>query len=187
MSANQPPEGGPQGPGTPQGPGIPQGPGTPQGIPQGPPPGQGQPAGYPGGAPQLGPDGQPVYPGAYPPPGGFQPPVAEPPKKAGTLKRILTSVGIAVLVILGGILWRSGVFDTPSLKVGACVQQTSSDSVKTVDCGSAEAQYKVLGIKEKQSQASGRLGACNDWPDTTSVYWEGRNNSSGTVYCLQKL
>ena len=155
------------------------------GGPQVGPDGQPVQPGYAG--PPLGPDGQPLPPGAYPPPGGFQPQVAEQPKKGFQLKKFLTSIGIAIVVIVLGIMWRTGVFDSPSMKVGDCVQQTGSDSVKVVDCGSADAQYKVLGIKEKQSQSAGRLGACNDWPDTTSIYWEGRNTASGTVYCLQQV
>ncbi len=154
-------------------------------APQVGPDGQPVQPGYAG--PPLGPDGQPLPPGAYPPPGGFQPQVAEQPKKGFQLKKFLTSIGIAIVVIVLGIMWRTGVFDSPSMKVGDCVQQTGSDSVKVVDCGSADAQYKVLGIKEKQSQSAGRLGACNDWPDTTSIYWEGRNTASGTVYCLQQV
>ncbi|MFT3860968.1 hypothetical protein [Micropruina sp.] len=145
-------------------------------------PQQGAPA-----AAQFGPDGQPLPPGAYPPAGSFQPPVAEPAKQGGKLKRILTSVGIALVAVVVGIVWRSGVFDSPSMKVGDCVQQTGSDSVKVVDCGSADAQFKILGIQEKVSQASARMGACADWADTTSVYWQGRNSSSGIAYCLQKL
>lgn len=182
MSANQPPENNPQQSGNPQNvPGS-----TPeQGFPQQPPaPQYGAP-----GAPQLGPDGQPLQPGApgaYPPAGGFQP-AAEPAKKGGKWQRILLTVGVAIVVAVISALWRNGVFDSPIMKAGDCVQQTGSDSVKVVDCGSADAQFKVLGIKEKVSQASARLGACEAFPDTDSVYWEGRQTGSGTVYCLQKL
>ena len=59
--------------------------------------------------------------------------------------------------------------------------------VKVVACDSADAQYSVLGIVEKQSQISARMGACKAFPETTSVYWQGRDTKSGTVYCLKKL
>jgi hypothetical protein len=127
-------------------------------------------------------------PAGYPPaPGAFAPQPPPPAKKGGVLKRILLTVGVAIVAIVVGILVRSGVFDSPSMKVGDCVQQTGTDSVKVVACDSADAQYKVLGIVEKQSQISARMGACKAFPETTSVYWEGRNNSSGTVYCLQEV
>ena len=45
-------------------------------------------------------------------------------------------------MITVSILWRTGVFDTPSMKVGDCVQQVGTDDVKVVGCGSAEAQFK---------------------------------------------
>lgn len=115
------------------------------------------------------------------------PPAVEQPKQGGTLKRILTSVGIALVVIVVSVLWRSGVFDSPAMKVGDCVQKSGEDSVKVVTCGTADAQYSVLGIVEKQSRYSSQAGACSAWPDTTTVYWEGRNTSSGTVYCLKQL
>ena len=204
MSANQPPENNPQQSGNPQ-----NGPGQApeQGFPQQQPAGQyganpGSPTpdaaaqyGAPGapqygapqyGTPQYGPDGQPLQPGAYPPAGGFQPQVAQPAKKGGRWGRILLTVGIAIVVAVISALWRNGVFDSPTMKAGDCVQQTGSDSVKVVDCSSADAQYTVLGIQEKTTQASARLGACSQWPDTDSVYWEGRQTGTGTTYCLQK-
>ena len=124
------------------------------------------------GRPQFGPDGQPQV---------------EEPKKASRMKRILTSVGIALVVIVVSVLWRSGVFDSASMKAGDCVQKTGEDSVKVVACGTADAQYTVLGVVEKQSRYSAQAGVCKAWADTTTIYWEGRNNSSGTIYCLKKL
>ena len=141
-------------------------------------------------APQFAPAGQPQQPPAagYPPAAGAfvpQPPPA--PKKSGVAKRILFSVVGAIVAIVVGILVRNGIFDSPSMKAGDCVQQTGEDSVKVVACDSADAQYSVLGIVEKQSQISARMGACKAFPETTSVYWQGRDTKSGTVYCLKKL
>ena len=65
------------------------------------------------------------------------------------------------------------------MKAGDCVQREGEDSVKVVTCDTPEAQYTVLGVVEKQSRYSGQAGACNAYPDTTTVYWEGRNNSTG--------
>jgi len=181
MSAN-PPEGQPLQPGAPQlGPdGQPLQGGYPQVGPAGQPLYQG--------APQFGPDGQPLPPGGYvAPPGGFTPAAPEQPKKPGVGKRILFGI-IAAIVALGvSFAIRSGIFDSPKMKAGDCVQREGEDSVKVVTCGAPEAQYSVLGIVEKQSRYSGQAGACNPYPDTTTIYWEGRNNNSGTVYCLKKL
>ena len=152
------------------------------------PPAGGNPP--PQAAPQFAPAGQPQQPPAagYPPAAGAfvpQPPPA--PKKSGVAKRILFSVVGAIVAIVVGILVRNGIFDSPSMKAGDCVQQTGEDSVKVVACDSADAQYSVLGIVEKQSQISARMGACKAFPETTSVYWQGRDTKSGTVYCLKKL
>lgn len=168
MTTNQPPESN-----------VPQ---TPAGPPQTPPPGA-DPA-FAAGQPQA-PDAAPA--GAYPPAAAFAPQPPPEPKKKSVLKRFLiTMVGVVVAIVVG-VLVRSGVFDTPAMKVGDCVQQTGADDVKVVDCTSADAQYSVLGIVEKQSQISARMGACKAFPETTSVYWEGRNTGNGTVYCLKKL
>lgn len=167
MTANQPPEN--------------NAPQTPAGPPQTPPPGA-DPA-FAAGRPQA-PDVAP--PGAYPP-AVFAPQQPPAPQKKSVLKRFLVTI-VGVIVAIGiGIAVRSGVFDSPSMKAGDCVQQVGEDDVKVVDCGSAEAQYSILGIVEKQSQISARMGACKEFPDTTSVYWEGRNNGNGTVYCMKKL
>ena len=163
--------------------GYPQGdPNQPQGFPQGDP---NQPQGFPQGDPNQ-PQGFPPAGGVPPAGGAFVPPGQEQPKKGGVGKRLISAV-VAIVVALGvGFAVRSGIFDS-KMAVGDCLQQTGEDSVKVVGCDSSDAQYKILGVKEKMSKVAAQAGACNDWPDTTSIYWEGRNTSSGTIYCLQKL
>lgn len=168
MSANQPPENDVPSPG-----------------------GDNPPAGSnpPPAAPQFAPAGQPQQPPAagYPPAGGAfipQPPPAS--KKGGMARRLLFAIGGAIVAIVIGILVRSGVFDSPAMKVGDCVQQISEDSVKVVACDSQDAQFSVLGIVEKQGQVTAQL-ACQAYAETTNIYWEGRNKNTGTVYCLKKL
>ena len=196
MIANQPPENNPQRGGNPQNvPGA-----TPeQGVPQQPVPGQpgANPAGeapqygapgapqygaQPQGAPHVGPDGQPLPPGAYPPAGGFQPPAAAPAKN-NNLKRIITSVAVIAISLIVVFVVRG----FSQIKVDDCVKQVGTDRVEKVDCTSSEAKFKVLGIKEGVSQAGARLNACDAWPDATSIYWTGRTSASGTAYCLKGL
>jgi len=145
---------------------------------------EGQP--LPPTAPQYGPDGQPLPPAyGYPPAGGFVPPGAEAPKKQQSLLvRIAIGIGVSLLIAFGFYFFRTTF---GAMKVGDCVQQTGEDSVKVVPCASAEARYEILGIVQNQGKLSGQLGVCRTWPETTSVYWEGRTTSSGTVYCMKKL
>lgn len=196
MSANQPPENNPQQGGNP--PNVPGA--TPeQGVPQQPVPGQpgANPAGeapqygapgapqygaQPQGAPHVGPDGQPLPPGAYPPAGGFQPPAAAPAKN-NNLKRIITSVAVIAISLIVVFVVRG----FSEIKVDDCVKQVGTDRVEKVDCTSSEAKFKVLGIREDVSQAGARLNACDAWPDATSIYWTGRTSASGTAYCLKGL
>ena len=166
MTANQPPED--------------DAPQTPAGTPQAPPPTAG-PIG-----PAFGADRPQAQPESYPP-SAFAAPPPLAPKKTSVRRRWLIIMAAVVVAIVVGILVRSGVFDSPAMKVGDCVTQVEDDNVKVVACGSADAQYTVLGIVEKQSQISARMGACKEFPETTSVYWQGRNNGNGTAYCLKKL
>lgn len=187
MTTNQPPE-------NPENE-VPQ---TPAGPPQTPPPAAGpigQPQTPPPAAGPIGPAFsvdqphlQPDQPqaGGYPPSAFGAPPPPAPKKKSVLKRSLITIVGVVVAIVVG-VLVRSGAFDSPSMKVGDCVQQVGEDDVKVVDCQSTDAQYSILGIVEKQSQISARMGACTDFPDTTSVYWQGRNTNSGTVYCLKRL
>lgn len=137
--------------------------------------------------PPVGPDGQPMPPGGYPPAGGaWVAPSAPQKKKASKLARILSAVAAAALVITFSLLWRSGIFDT-SMKVGDCVRQVGEDNIEVVACDSGQAQYKILGIKERQSQMGAQLGACQDWPDATTSYWTGRRTGNGTLYCMARV
>lgn len=161
------------------------------------PPENQQPQG-PGAAPQAGPaaavpPAAAAYPGpdapgaGYPPAGGFGQPAPSEPKKKSKLVKVLTTVGVAIAVAIVSFLVR-GAFSGPAMKAGDCVQQTGDDSVKVVACDSSEAAFKVLGIIEKRSRASASLpNVCKDYPNATSVYWEGRNAGQGTLYCMQKL
>ena len=111
----------------------------------------------------------------------------EPAKKNSVGKRILFGIIAVVVAIAVSIAIRSGIFDSPKMKAGDCVQREGEDSVKVVTCGTPDAQYTVLGVVEKQSRYSGQAGACNPYPDTSTIYWEGPNNNTGTIYCLKKL
>ena len=130
----------------------------------------------------MGPDGQPLPPGAYPPAGGFQPPAAAPAKN-NNLKRIITSVAVIAISLIVVFVVRG----FSEIKVDDCVKQVGTDRVEKVDCTSSEAKFKVLGIKDGVSQAGARLNACDAWPDATSIYWTGRTSASGTAYCLKGL
>lgn len=67
-------------------------------------------------------------------------------------------------------------------EVGECVAQTGEDEVSKVDCASPEAQYKVVGIEEEGTYLP--AFACNDFPETVTVYSEVGGGGDGFTLCL---
>ena len=71
-------------------------------------------------------------------------------------------------------------------KVGDCVAQEGSDDLKVVECGSADADYKVVGRVEDKTQTEAGISACGPFVDqgAEQAYWEGESGKKGLVLCL---
>ncbi len=144
----------------------------------------GQPA--PGGFAQQGGYQQP---GGYPPPGfpppqngGFPPPMPAPVNRGGGrrgLRLVISLVVIVGVVIAGYILSKS---DPAQAKDGSCIKQTGTDSVKVVDCSSAEAQYKVVKrVEGRYDEVSANTKCPEVAPDATRFYAQ---HGHGTDFLL---
>ncbi|MPY98193.1 MAG: hypothetical protein GEU97_09365 [Actinophytocola sp.] len=71
------------------------------------------------------------------------------------------------------------------------VSATNAD-LKTVDCGSGDALFKVTAKFDNQSEADFDNSAtveklCTPKCDWDSAYWEGEESSNGTILCLKSL
>ncbi|MEV6930522.1 hypothetical protein AB0M46_39395 [Dactylosporangium sp. NPDC051485] len=114
---------------------------------------------------------------------------AAPPAKPGKRRQIRILVGIVVLLgVLLGAAWFFNRDAALNAKVGECLHQVGSDQLRIVPCDSAEADFTVLGkIGDKdQSEASSPFSTvCQQWSDTTSMYWQGEKGSRGDVLCLR--
>ena len=165
-------------------------PSGPQQFPNNPQPFQ-PPQGQPG-QPQFPPPGDPNQAGGFPPPpqgGGF--PAAPPPQPArrggGWKKRILSIVaGLAVLAVIAGIGAYLNRDAANKAKVGDCVSQEGSDDLKVVECGSSDADFKVVGRVEDKTQAEAGISACGPFVEqgAEQAYWEGERGKKGLVLCL---
>jgi hypothetical protein len=143
-------------------------------------------AGTPGQPPQ-----QPVPPQSFPPPQGA--PLGQPlpgqPEKKSPLKKVL---GIAVpVVVVGGLgIARLGLFGAGDPEVGDCIQETGATSFEVVDCGSDEAQYKVVGIEDGE-QSYGDFqndpDSCVRFATAEVALWTGADGELGSVYCAEPL
>jgi hypothetical protein len=145
------------------------------------------------------PSGQPGQPGQFPPPGGdpnqggfppqgggFPPAPAPQPARRGGAGRAIVIL-VVVLVVVGGIAAAGWYFSRDAAnnaKVGDCVQQQGSDDLKVVDCGSADADFKVVGRVEDKTQSEASQGACDGFADAEQAYWEGEPGKKGLVLCL---
>ncbi|MCT7351460.1 hypothetical protein N4P33_04645 [Streptomyces sp. 15-116A] len=150
--------------------------------PQGNPFAQGQqpqPYGQPpqGGFPQQA--GQP----GFPPPGAPVPP----PAAKRFSKKVLRIVGfivIAVLIAVGKWWW--GQSDAETASVGSCMHNEGtqiSPDLKTVDCSSSDAQYKVVEKFDDTSDDS----KCEAVKEATISYYQTGSNSHKVVLCLKEV
>ncbi len=164
-------------------------PGQPRGWGQQPPPGRGQqpPPGQPWGPPpgrgQQPPPGQPWGP---PPGSGAQAFGQLDPQKKRP-RRWLTLLGpvLVVLVVLLSLVQFLGGGDP---ETGDCIQQSGDSDFETVDCGSDEAEYRIVGTDADMTGITFDLTdpgeLCLDFPEATAVFWYGSSSESdGTVYC----
>ncbi|MFE7317792.1 MULTISPECIES: hypothetical protein [unclassified Streptomyces] len=100
-------------------------------------------------------------------------------------KTIMKGIAVAVGVIVIGVGWVSSWNDADTAKVNDCVKNEGNEikpDLKVVDCGTAEAQYKVTAVHTNTTDKS----VC---PSGTLAYSEvqHRRRASDTrfVLCLQ--
>jgi hypothetical protein len=139
-----------------------------------------------------------------PPPSPFGPPPGPPvpvKKKAGAGKTIALVVG--GLVVLGLVCAGILVFvafnkygdRVQNAGVGDClpasIQVPGADIAKInkVECGSAEATTKIVGIVENRAIEDLQTDAtlCTEFATATSKFWLGEPGKKGKVFCLEPI
>jgi hypothetical protein len=123
---------------------------------------------------QWGPDQQPATP-----------PVPAPAKSKG--KKIASIAG-AVVVAGGLAAFRlTGGFGAGDPSVGDCVQMQGETDFEVVDCTSADAEYKVVGIDQKEQtfvDSQNDPETCAKFPEWEVALWIGDTlTEPGTTYC----
>jgi hypothetical protein len=107
--------------------------------------------------------------------------------------RVVLTVFLVVCAVLFALLWfgtRNNATKATNAKVGDCLHQVGLTSVETVKCDDANADFKVVGRVEGKYQAESTIGVtsvCDQWPEATTTYWEGKQGQRGSVLCLSKL
>ncbi|MCW2581507.1 MAG: hypothetical protein JWQ53_297 [Klenkia sp.] len=147
---------------TPTGGQPPQGPWDPRNPPgpQGPPPWAGQVARGQG---PVGPLGAPK------------------PPQSGLAKLLVPiALVVAALSVVGLFLISQGSV----AEVGDCVSRGDDDSISTVDCSSADADYRVAGAVEDARSFQAESACLGAFPESTAFYFEGTSGEAGTILCL---
>ena len=121
-----------------------------------------------------------------------------PPKKKSPLRAVLFGVGgVVLLVVLAlaglGLLNRNSA---ENAKVGDCLPAAATDnssddasSLRTVECSSAEADTKVVGIVEGLNRAEfdAADNPCTQYATAESALWIGKSGRDGTTFCLEPV
>jgi hypothetical protein len=98
--------------------------------------------------------------------------------------RLIASLVVIVGVVVGFIILDKG--DPAQATDGSCVKQTGPDSVKVVDCSSADAQYKVVKrVDGHYDETSANVKCPQVAPDATTFYAQtGQGNDF--LLCLKE-
>jgi hypothetical protein len=118
-----------------------------------------------------------------------------PAKKKFSFVRTLGALLVAGVIAVGG--WFFSRDDAVNAKAGDCFKAyVGTTDIKTenliVDCTSADAKFKVLGIvpNKTYAQAQSEEDLCAAWATTDDGLWlsDGADeNGPGKVICLQTL
>ncbi|MFJ9540079.1 hypothetical protein ACIRPX_22800 [Streptomyces sp. NPDC101225] len=136
---------------------------------------------------QQQPYGQAPAPAPYPPQGGapYTPAPPAPPARRFN-KKLLRIVGIIVLaIIIGVVKWQLGKTDAETTSKGSCMHNSGTQSdpdLKTVDCSSSDAQYKVVEKFDNTSDDS----KCKNVADAEIAYYQ-TGDSHDVVLCLKAV
>jgi hypothetical protein len=134
-----------------------------------------------------------------PPPGPPVPPV--PVKKARTGKIIgLILGGLVVLLVICGLsvyFYAKSTYGprVQNADVGDCLPATIEDpganisEINKVECGSAEATTKIVGVVENRAIEDLQTDAalCTEFATATSKFWVGEPGKKGKVFCLEPI
>ncbi|MFE4553198.1 MULTISPECIES: hypothetical protein [unclassified Streptomyces] len=140
----------------------------------------GQQPGQPGVPPQ-----QPYAP--FPNQGGAPvPPPAPAPTTGKRVGKKALRIVILIVIALGvyGVKWYLGQSDAETTSVGSCMHNNGTDSnadLKTVDCSSGDAQYKVVSKFDNTSDDT----KCKNVSDATISYIQS-GGGHDVVLCLKE-
>ena len=125
---------------------------------------------------------------------GHLDPEPPPAPRVARRSRLKTGVRLWFAVVVGGLVMfgvRSLLAGVDDPTVGDCVHATADSGYDVVDCGTAEAQFRILGAEKGRwtaAEVQAATGLCAAFPTTVAYVWEaGYRSNTGTVYCAGPL
>jgi len=101
---------------------------------------------------------------------------------------VTLAVLVVVIAVVAAIAAYARKGQAASAKVGDCMQQTGTNSLKIIKCTDKNAKFVVVGRVENKTQIDASIGACSDFDNkgVVSSYWEGKDgvDEKGMVLCL---
>ena len=120
-------------------------------------------------------------------------PQAQPEKKTGA-KKWASLAGTIAVAGVGGAYALTGGFGIGDPKVDDCVQMKGQTDFEVVDCGSAEAEYKIVGIHDEEltypdfEAAAAVDEVCQKFQTWEVALWIGDlETEPGTIYCSEPV
>ncbi|RSN23437.1 hypothetical protein DMC61_32660 [Amycolatopsis sp. WAC 04169] len=114
-----------------------------------------------------------------------------PQKKRTWLKPVIRLGIFGVIALI--VFFVANPFTASSTEVGACLKGdvNNADSVEKSECGTPDANFKVVGKQENKSELGLRLSGgseCDDYPTTDAYFFQGKRGATdGTLLCLEDL
>lgn len=114
-------------------------------------------------------------------------PPAQPEKKSGA-KKWAGIAGTVAVVGVGAAYSLTGGFGIGDPTVGDCVQELADAEIAVVDCGSSDADYRIVGImgeKQTEDEFMADPESCAEFIDVEAAFWQSGSmvTEAGTVYC----
>ena len=117
-----------------------------------------------------------------------EPQPAPPPARGGKRRQITVLLSlVALLGLLLGLAWFFNRDQAINAKAGDCLHDLGHDKLKIVACGSADADFVVLGKVTDQPQTFSPFSSvCDPFAGTTNTYWQGVQGKNGDLLCIKK-
>jgi hypothetical protein len=149
--------------------------------------------------PPLAPAPAESFPGPFVPTGPPPPPV--PVKRSNAGKIIgLSLAGLVVLILICGLsvyFYASNKYGSRVRNAGvgdclpASIQVPGVDvsDIDKVECGSADAATKIVGVVEDRAieDLQSDAALCTQFATATSKFWVGEQGKKGKVFCLEPI